>query len=169
MEGTATRDRPSKDNAGETKDNQINVSTKKNANFYVFLGKKYLEDHEVIELHALGNAVSTAVIAAENLVRYVSFAANPFTGTNMPNSNKSEPRLSKSKEIREKARKPNSSSLLSVMRTSMPTSRSSTKSERRMRGFRSRRRKRPRNEAPSDPFLCTLGVLVSVGLGVVCF
>ena len=49
--------------------NQINVSTKKNPNFYVFLGKKYLEEHEEIELHALGNAVSISVIAAENLVR----------------------------------------------------------------------------------------------------
>ena len=49
--------------------NQINVSTKKNANFYVFLGKKYLEKFETIEFHALGNAVSTSVIASENLVR----------------------------------------------------------------------------------------------------
>jgi hypothetical protein len=49
--------------------NQINVSVKKTPNFYVFLGKKYLESHEEIELHALGNAVSTSVIAAENLVR----------------------------------------------------------------------------------------------------
>ncbi|CDW76321.1 alba dna rna-binding protein [Stylonychia lemnae] len=55
--------------------NQINVSTKKNPNFYVFLGKKYLEEHEIIELHALGNAVSISVIAAENLVRnnYATF------------------------------------------------------------------------------------------------
>jgi hypothetical protein len=45
------------------------VSTKKNPNFYVFLGKKYLEEHDEIELHALGNAVSISVIAAENLVR----------------------------------------------------------------------------------------------------
>ena len=49
--------------------NQINVSTKKNPNFYVFLGKQYLNQHEVIELHALGNAVTNSVIAAENLVR----------------------------------------------------------------------------------------------------
>jgi len=42
----------------------------------VFLGKKYLETHETVELHALGNAVSTSVIAAENLVRnnYASFS-----------------------------------------------------------------------------------------------
>lgn len=39
------------------------------------MGKKYLESHEQIELHALGNAVSTSVIAAENLVRnkYATF------------------------------------------------------------------------------------------------
>ena len=51
------------------------MSVKKNPNFYVFLGKKYLETHETIELHALGNAVSTSVIASENLVRYVPFSA----------------------------------------------------------------------------------------------
>ena len=45
------------------------MSTKKNANFYVFLGKKYLEKYDEIELHALGNAVSISVVAAENLVR----------------------------------------------------------------------------------------------------
>ncbi|TNV75197.1 hypothetical protein FGO68_gene1500 [Halteria grandinella] len=51
------------------KSNQINVSTKKNSNFYVFLGKKYLEENDTVELHALGNAVSISVIAAEKLVR----------------------------------------------------------------------------------------------------
>jgi len=49
--------------------NVINVSTAKNPNFWIFLGKKYLEEHESVEMHALGNAVSTAVIASENLVR----------------------------------------------------------------------------------------------------
>ena len=51
-------------------ENVINVSIQKNPNFYVFLGKKYLQEHEIIELHALGNATSTCVIAAENLQRY---------------------------------------------------------------------------------------------------
>ena len=39
------------------------------------MGKKYLEEHEEVEFHALGNAVSTSVIAAENLVRngYATF------------------------------------------------------------------------------------------------
>ena len=50
-------------------DNLINVSNKKKANFFVFLGKKILQEHSSIEMHALGNAVSTCVIAAENLVR----------------------------------------------------------------------------------------------------
>ena len=61
--------------AGPENSNQINVSVKKNPNFYVFLGKKYFETHETIELHALGNAVSTSVIASENLVRnnYATF------------------------------------------------------------------------------------------------
>ena len=61
--------------AVQVNSNQINVSTKKNPNFYVFLGKKYLEENETVELHALGNAVSISVIAAENLVRnnYATF------------------------------------------------------------------------------------------------
>jgi len=60
---------------GPENSNQINVSVKKNPNFYVFLGKKYFETHETIELHALGNSVSTSVIASENLVRnnYATF------------------------------------------------------------------------------------------------
>ena len=49
--------------------NNINVSNKRNQNFYVYLGKQFLETHDNIEFHALGNAVSTAVMAAENLVR----------------------------------------------------------------------------------------------------
>lgn len=49
--------------------NQINVSNKRNSKFYVYLGKQILKDHPTIELHALGNAVSTSVQAAENLVR----------------------------------------------------------------------------------------------------
>jgi DNA-binding protein len=49
--------------------NEINVSTNRVANFYVFLSKMRLKESETVELHALGNAVATAVMAAENLVR----------------------------------------------------------------------------------------------------
>lgn len=50
----------------------INVSNKRKAKFYVYLGKQILKDHNTIQLHALGNAVSTSVQAAENLVRYLT-------------------------------------------------------------------------------------------------
>ena len=49
--------------------NQINVSNRKNKSFYVFLGKKILEKHNDLIMNALGNATTTAVIAAETLVR----------------------------------------------------------------------------------------------------
>ena len=58
--------------------NQINVSNRKNQSFYVYLCKKTLEKHEDLVLHALGNATTISVIAAEKLVRngyaeYVKF------------------------------------------------------------------------------------------------
>ncbi len=73
-EQTAGGDHP-RNRHGQEESNQINVSTKRNPNFYVFLGKKHLEESETIELHAIGNAVSISVIAAENLVRnkYATF------------------------------------------------------------------------------------------------
>ena len=49
--------------------NQINVSNRKNQQFYVYLCKKILEKHNDLVLHALGNATTTSVIAAESLVR----------------------------------------------------------------------------------------------------
>ena len=49
--------------------NQINVSNRKNQAFYVYLCKKTLEQHEELVLHALGNATSVSVVAAEKLVR----------------------------------------------------------------------------------------------------
>ena len=49
--------------------NQINVSNRKNQSFYVYLAKKTLEKHDDLVLHALGNATTISVIAAENLVK----------------------------------------------------------------------------------------------------
>ena len=49
--------------------NQINVSNRKNQAFYVYLCKKTLEQHDTLVLHALGNATSVSVVAAEKLVR----------------------------------------------------------------------------------------------------
>ena len=45
------------------------MSINKNSNFFVYLAKRYLEEFETIEMHALGNAASVSVQAAENLVR----------------------------------------------------------------------------------------------------
>jgi hypothetical protein len=69
QEANNQTDAAQKNNLDQKSNNVINVSVKNNPNFYVFLGKKYFETHETIELQALGNAVSTSVIAAENLVR----------------------------------------------------------------------------------------------------
>ena len=48
----------------------INVSTQKNFTFFVFLAKKFLEENDVVELHALGSAVISAVQAADNLIKH---------------------------------------------------------------------------------------------------
>jgi len=50
-------------------DHEVHVSSKRNSNFFVFLGKKALESNQTIELHALGNAIQTSVVTAQNLVR----------------------------------------------------------------------------------------------------
>jgi hypothetical protein len=47
----------------------INVSSRRDFKFFVDIGKKSLEKFETVTLHALGNAISTSVIAAENLVK----------------------------------------------------------------------------------------------------
>jgi hypothetical protein len=50
--------------------NIINVSAGRPFSFYVFLAKKYLEQFETIQLHALVHAISVSAMAAENLKRY---------------------------------------------------------------------------------------------------
>ena len=70
-------ERKPRERTGE--DNIIQVSSRRNANFYVYLAKKILGEHETIQFHALGNAVSIGVIAAENLARYI------FLISNLPN------------------------------------------------------------------------------------
>ena len=54
----------------QAEDNIINVSTQKNFTFFVFLAKKFLEQNETVELHALGSAVTHAVQAADNLIKH---------------------------------------------------------------------------------------------------
>lgn len=131
--------------------NIINVSNKRNQNFYVFLGKQLLKEHEFIEFQALGNAVSTAVMSAENLVRYVPpryltlgrilFAPQihasltylfMFIETTTLSSKRLEPRPSPWREPRKRhqanRRRQSSSSSSLSMRTSTKTSKVSRRS-----------------------------------------
>ena len=77
----------------------ISVSTKRNANFYVFIGKESLKNHEVVQFHALGNAVSTAVIATENLVRneYAEFVSIQTQTTTLSDDQKADSKGQKKK------------------------------------------------------------------------
>ena len=128
--------------------NQINVSTKKNANFYVFLGKKYLEEHEIIELHALGNAVSISVIAAENLVRFVLPPLICYVETITPSSRKSKPRLSQWTVSKETARRQSCSSPSREAQISRRTWISSTRSKKKTTQSQRKQRK-PSSECVS--------------------
>ena len=70
--------------------NEINVSTRKNQSFYVFLGKKILEKHDTIVMNALGNATTQAVIAAESLVKngYADYAKLETKTINVEQTNR---------------------------------------------------------------------------------
>ena len=51
----------------------VNVSANRNFSFFVYQAKKFLkvaEEKPVVELHAIGSAISVAVQAAETLVKY---------------------------------------------------------------------------------------------------
>ena len=50
-------------------DNKLQISNKKPARHYQFLSKIFLKKFGKIELHALGEAISVAVVAAELLQR----------------------------------------------------------------------------------------------------
>ena len=70
MESKAELQTPSgMDTELKIESNQINVSNRKNQSFYVYLAKKTLEQHDELVMHALGNATTISVIAAENLVK----------------------------------------------------------------------------------------------------
>lgn len=53
--------------SANTSSNVIQVSTAKQATFYVNLAKKFLSSNEDVELSGLGSAISIAVTAAEYL------------------------------------------------------------------------------------------------------
>lgn len=50
--------------------NQLQVSNKKDVKFFTFLAKIFLAEFPTIELHSLGEAISTGVKVAESLERF---------------------------------------------------------------------------------------------------
>ena len=50
--------------------NTLQISTRKDVKFFMFLSKIFLNKFETIELHALGEAISIAVRVSENLNRF---------------------------------------------------------------------------------------------------
>ena len=50
--------------------NQLQVSNKKDVKFFTFLSKIFLAEFPTVELHSLGEAISSAVRVAENLERF---------------------------------------------------------------------------------------------------
>jgi len=93
MDNKEATQTPSGDRELKIETNQINVSNRKNQAFYVYLCKKTLEQHEDLVLHALGNATSVSVVAAEKLVRngyadYVSLVTKTIEVEESRRSNK---------------------------------------------------------------------------------
>lgn len=50
--------------------NHLQISNKKDVKFYIFLSKIFLTEFPTVELHSLGEAISTCVRVAENLERF---------------------------------------------------------------------------------------------------
>mmetsp|Transcript_78664 Transcript_78664/g.91974 ORF Transcript_78664/g.91974 Transcript_78664/m.91974 type:complete len:124 (+) Transcript_78664:26-397(+) len=50
--------------------NVVQISSKRDAGFYVFLCKLFLMDFPEIELHGLGDAINTGVKVSETLTRF---------------------------------------------------------------------------------------------------
>ena len=93
---------------GEVKsDNVLNVSYKRNMNFYVNLSKNYLKDFASIELHALGEATTIAVQVAENLERheYATLKSITTKTVNLPRREGGEVRKAKLFIVLEKSAK----------------------------------------------------------------
>ena len=49
--------------------NKVTITARRNAGFYVFVGKQALNNFETIELHALGSAMTACVSAADSLIK----------------------------------------------------------------------------------------------------
>ena len=52
-------------------DDKVTITSQRAAPFYVFIAKNALNNHDTIELHALGLAMSVCVSAADMLIKYI--------------------------------------------------------------------------------------------------
>ena len=50
--------------------NIVQISSRRDAKFYIFLTKIFFQTFEEVELHALGDAITLSTRVAENLSRY---------------------------------------------------------------------------------------------------
>ena len=50
--------------------NTVTITARKGPGYYVFVAKKALENHNEIELHALGLAMSVCISAADQLMKF---------------------------------------------------------------------------------------------------
>uniref|UniRef100_A0A7S3NCP9 DNA/RNA-binding protein Alba-like domain-containing protein n=1 Tax=Euplotes harpa TaxID=151035 RepID=A0A7S3NCP9_9SPIT len=79
METKGTKEGSGADKKGEIREEQtvgpriVNVSANRNFSFFVYQAKKFFkvaEEKPIVEMHAIGSAISIAVQAAEALVKY---------------------------------------------------------------------------------------------------
>lgn len=80
--------------------NKVQISSKKDAGFYVYIGKLYLFHFDTIELHGLGDAINTSVKAAELLTRHGYTAIQKIeTTTLQPTKEEKGPRRGKKAKL----------------------------------------------------------------------
>mmetsp|Transcript_5502 Transcript_5502/g.5930 ORF Transcript_5502/g.5930 Transcript_5502/m.5930 type:complete len:120 (-) Transcript_5502:196-555(-) len=80
--------------------NRVQISSKKDTGFYVFIGKLFLLDFADIELHGLGDAITTTVKVAEALSRYGYTDIKKIQTTTLtPDADSKGPRGKKAKLI----------------------------------------------------------------------
>ena len=70
MEDAKTEPRPEPKKKLDPETNQLQISGRKNLNFFTFLSKIFLKKFEEVELHALGQAISVCARLGERLQRF---------------------------------------------------------------------------------------------------
>ena len=80
--------------------NVIQISSKRDTGFYVFIAKLFLMDFETIELHGLGDAITICVKVGEALTRYGYTTVNKIsTSTLTPTEDANGPKRGKKAKL----------------------------------------------------------------------